>query len=478
MSNVKIVKLEASTSLGNGIENVRIDINVNSAATATLQMGLKTETVVVEPLASELLTEIRGHQQKRLQGVASPDVSVFVDDGLGGKFNMTGFLASPMMEISDGNIGYQANILDKVSILDGLDLSIYNVAVDSFRNDQTTSELPEPTGDVCKLLLDVTELLVGKFDAAYEAETNSTKQQVMQMRHKLNNSGKGPLEVWRGILGNSKVQHDSWTKLIQNNPSAGKHIVDKVATMLATKSSGFWNIVNQLMAAFQMFYRPAPNGEGYGEFVNNKDKIDKPEGELELDIVNLNLRDGSARILQVGGVIMEAGSAPAFRDDQTASPSTPACAGFYPEEIKDGYIHNEIPPIWLVDAHGVPIMGSEQDQKKDTPPSEDSPNLNLSEYESRREEGVKFLEETESARSDVMSELCKFMFKELQLADSVISVRIPLNLKVEIGKRQTIKLGDAGSVKGFVSGVIHSIDLRQGKELDSYSQVTITHVEY
>jgi hypothetical protein len=475
VSEVKIAKLFASTSLGNGIESVRIDMGINTAATATLQMGVNTEKIVIEPLASEILDDIRKHQQKRLEGVTTPDVSVFVDDGLDGKFNMTGFLASPVLEISDGNIGYQANILDKASILDGLDLSFYNVAVDVPRQKEKPEDLPEPTGDVCKLLLDITNLLVGKYGLALSNEIDPVKKKIIQMRHELNNDG--PLKVWREILQKSKVQHNSWTELIGMHKNSGKHISEKVVTMLCMKSSGFWNIVNQLMSAFQMFYRPDPNGDGYGEFVNNKDKVEGTSGNLELDIVNLNVRDGSARILQVGGVIMEAGSATVFRPDERTS-ATPACAGCFPETIKKGYVHNEIPPIWLVDANGLAIMGSEKDQKKTTPPGNDSPNLSLSDYVSRREEGVKYLEETENARSNVMSELCEYMFNELQLADSVLSARIPLNLKVKIGSRQSIRLGDAGTVEGFVSAVAHSIDLRQGKELDSFSQVTITHVKY
>ena len=68
MSEVKIAKLFASTSLGNGIESVRIDMGINTVATATLQMGVNTEKIVIEPLASEILDDIRKHQQKRLEG--------------------------------------------------------------------------------------------------------------------------------------------------------------------------------------------------------------------------------------------------------------------------------------------------------------------------------------------------------------------------------------------------------------------------
>lgn len=479
MSEAQIAELSATTSFGNGVECVRIDVGINTAPTATLQMGMKPHKEVSEPLASEILAEIRKHQQKRLSGLATPDVTIDVKDGMGGTYSMTGYLASPCLEISTANIGYQANILDAVSILDGLDLSIYNQAVDSFRQDEKPVDLPEPTGDVCKLILDITDILVSKFGSAITQEQDSIKQEIIQMQHAVNTASNGPLEVWKSILSNSKVQHDSWTDMISKNQNAGKHISEKVVTMLCAKSSGFWNIANTLMSAFQMFYRPDISGFGYGEFVNNKEKVENPDGNLDLHIVNLNVRDGSSRILQIGGVIMESGSAAeSFRSDEKPGQKTRSCAGHYPEKIKPGYIHNEIPPIWLVDAKGVPVMGSEIDQKKNTPPSKDGPNLDLNEYSSRREEGVKHLEETETARGDVMSELCKYMFKDLQLVDSVISARIPIDLKIEVGKRKTIKLGDAGTVKGFISSVSHSIDLRQGKELDSYSQVTITHVEY
>lgn len=473
MSKATIAKLSASVSLGNGIECVTVNMNVNTTSTAELQMGQKTSKVVVEPLASEVLAEIRGHQKKRLEGVASPDVTLNVDDDIYGKLSMTGFLASPMLEISDGNIGYQVNILDKASILDGLDLSIYEHSVDMLRQAEIPDTIPRPTGDVCKLLLELTNMLVENYGDALGKEQDPVKKRIIQMRHELNNSG--PLEAWRAILSKSKVRHESWAAMLDLHENAGKHISYKTLNMLCTKSSGFWNVVNMIMSAFQMFYRPSLSD--YGEFVNNKDKVEGESGSIDLDAVNLNVRDGSARILQVGGVIMEAGGAAGFRDDETTG-TTPACAGVYPEEIKKGYIHTEVPPIWLIDASGAPVMGSKVDEKKTTPPGNDEVDLSLSGYQGRRDGGKEHLKAFDKSRNEVMTELCKYMFKDLQLADSVISARIPLNLTIAVGKRQTIRLGEAGSIKGFVSAVTHRIDLRQGKELDSFSQVNITHVEY
>jgi hypothetical protein len=473
----KIAKLEATVSTGNGIETLQIRINVNAAASATLGLGPKdTGKVVLRPLTSDVLTNIRTAQDERLAGVTEPNVDLTVVDGVYGEFKMSGFKAAPMLEISTASMGEQLAILDKVSMLDGLDLSIYQAAIAGLRADERSDGIPRPQGgDVAGLLTALTDMLVGQFNNALLAETDPVKREIMQMRHDLNNSG--PLKIWKQILSESDVNYESWGALTALSDSAGRSLSLKTINMLTTKSSGFWNILNSLMAAFQMYYRPEPQGAGYGKLMLNKSKIDEVEGEQEFDILNLNVRDGSARILQVGGVIMEMGSSKGYRADER-KPTTPAVAGVFPNPIKKGYIHEESAPIWLVDAIGAPILGSVKDEKKDVTPGSEPPNLKITEYVERKAGGKQHIKEFEKARSDVMTELCESMFKELQLADSSMSIKIPLNLTVEVGKRKTIKLGDAGSVEGFISAIVHQIDLREGKDLDSFSQVTVTHVKY
>jgi hypothetical protein len=473
----KIAKLEATVSTGNGIETLQIRINVNAAASATLGLGPKdTGKVVLKPLTEEVLASIRAAQTERLNGVTEPNVDLTVKDGVYGEFAMSGFKAAPLLEIATAHMGEQLAILDKVSMLDGLDLSIYAAAIAKLRADEKSDNIPRPKGgDVAKLLLEITDMLVGQFSIALLEETDPVMRQIIQMRHDLNNSG--PLKIWKQILAESDVNYESWGALTKLSDSAGRTLSLKVMTILTTKSSGFWNILNSLMAAFQMYYRPEPQGAGYGKLMLNKFKIDQVEGQQELDILNLNVRDGSARILQVGGVIMKMGSSAGYRADEK-KPTTPAVAGVFPNPIKNGYIHEESAPIWLVDAVGAPVLGSEIDTEKNTEPGTKQPDLDLSKYVTRGEEGKKHIKEFEKARSDVMTELCESMFKELQLADSSMSAKIPLNLTIEVGKRKTIKLGDAGSVEGFISGIIHQIDLREGRDLDSFSQVTITHVKY
>lgn len=473
-----IAKLSAKVSTGNGVENIVINLAVNTAPSATLQLGKKSEQVIVKPLTSEVLAEIRQYQQKRLDGVSSPDVTLEVDDAIYGKFSMSGFSAAPMLEISTANIGFQMALLDKVSMLDGLDLSIYKRSVDMMRQAEIPDSIPiSKDGNVTKLLLDLTNMLVANYGLALSKEKDPVRKQIIQMRHELNTSQNGPLEIWRTILQNSNVVHESWGAMIGLHANSGKHISKQTLDMLCTHSSGFWNVLNRLMAAFQMFYKPDPAGN-YGKLVGNKEKIDVVSGNLELDIVNLNVRDGSTRILQVGAVTMESGSAPGLRSAEIAGSNTPATAGVYPDPIKKGYIHQEMPPIWLIDAHGAPVLGSKVDGKKDVEPGSEAPNYSQSEYKSRRAGSQEHLRKFEKTRSDVIKEMCESMFKELQLSDSVMSAQLPLNVTIPIGERKKIQLGDAGSVEGFVSSISHHIDLRQGRELDSFSRVTITHVKY
>ena len=85
----------------------------------------------------------------------------------------------------------------------------------------------------------------------------------------------------------------------------------------------------------------------------------------------------------------------------------------------------------------------------------------------------------------VMTELCEVMFKEIQLAHSTAGLTLPLDFSLndKVGKRATIEIvgkdgEDGGSFQALVSGITHSVDLRQGKSLNSYTQIRLSHAKY
>ena len=66
----------------------------------------------------------------------------------------------------------------------------------------------------------------------------------------------------------------------------------------------------------------------------------------------------------------------------------------------------------------------------------------------------------------------------MQLAHSTAVATIPLDYTRKVGERVVVKILSGGSFTAFVSRIIHSVDLRQGKELNSFTQISFTHVRY
>lgn len=476
MSTPKVAKLSANSSTGHGVESLRLDISINTSPVVSVSVGSPTDDKVLRPLASGVLKEIQKLQAKRLTGgVSEPDITIQADDAVYGQISMDGYIAAPVLEISKANVGYTFSVIDKVGLLDCLDLSIYQSVVKMLRANEAKDRLPvQKDGNVCMLLKQLTALLVGSYQLALSKETDPVMKEVLKMQHEINQE---PLKIWYKILTDSNVIHKSWSKAVGYHDSIGVQISNRALELLCQKNSGFWNTINGLLAAFQMYYQP--DLTTYGKFCNNSSKTEKPTGPpLLLDTVNLNVADGSSRILQVGGVVMMATESAGLRAAETIGVNpVPGVAGVAPKELLPGYIHKDVPPIWLTDANGAMVLGSTIDKNKDkTQPS--PANLSLKQYRERRAAAVQHLRDASQAKSDVLDELCQITFDDLQLADSRISARLPLNLTIKVGQRQVIHIGDDGTVEGFIAAVSHSIDLRAGAELDSFSQVTITHVKY
>tara|TARA_R110002110_G_scaffold49550_2_gene147110 strand:- start:387 stop:1865 length:1479 start_codon:yes stop_codon:yes gene_type:complete len=485
-----IAKISAVINGGDrSAESLRFEMDINSFPVVRCNTLPPTKGVVLAPLSADVLDRVAELQKRRLAGQVKPDAVITADDGIGGSLAFSGYISAPILQMTSVNTSDQFSALGLAARVDALDLSIYRAG--SKRRRKETSPSGSKKGDqldpipasedgkVTATMKAITKVLVGNYASNLKGEVALVSKECMALRHEVNSSKGGPLALWLQMLNNSDVTFESWAEWLKLHPSLPTHLAERIKLMLISKTPGFWNKIRSLMASFQMHY--VPSFEGPGKFERSDVKVADPEVELEVSASGISVSDGSARLLQPGGVTMMSPAAQARRGE-TQAPSARIIA-YAPDPLLPGYIHEVVPPFWLPRPNKVPIMGSEIDERSSD--GDGKVDLDLSKRKKREKDGIKFKKKVDTVSAGVMTELCEIIFKELQLAHSTAVLTMPLNFSVSdnIGKRATITiLGASGertaSFTAFLSGVTHSVDLKQGKALNSSTQVRCTHVKY
>lgn len=468
---------------------LRMDMNVNSfpsvvASIAPDSAGAEAGASgsVVVPISSAVISRIARLQEARLAGRVDPDFDVTAEDGRGGSLHYQGFISAPLLDITKVSTTDQLSSVGHVGALDALDLSIYDAGYELAREEASDSLDPLPSasdGDLPKLLADITDVLVKNYDLVLAAEHRPVAQTMLEIQHEINNDG--PLALWKAILAASDVQFESWTEACKTCPPLARELSERVKSVLKSQTPGFWSKINGLLADFQMIYVPEFNGPG--KFRRADVRVDdESAATVEASVSGLGVVDGSPKILQIGGVVMMGASAPADRPESSEGFEGGRVVAYAPDPLRRGYIHRANPPFWLLREGGIPVLGSEVEESSAV---DGKVNLSLADRAKRQEQGLAYKAKVDTVSEGVMTEMCEIMFKDMQLANSTTSLNLPLDFSVNayIGNRVRIQLkekdgSDGGSFTAFVAGISHSIDLRQGKELNSSTQMRLTHAKY
>ncbi len=472
----KVAQLAASVNNGEyPVEGLVINLAVGSSATASIVGVPKSDNVVAELFTNDVITTLRERQQRRLAGRFTPDITVTASDGIGGNLTFKGFMAAPALDLSQHQVGDKFSALGVDSLIDGLDLGIYRADPPTSREETSTGSLeplkPSADGDVPALLSSITDTLLANYDIAVGEAESESERMLLEQQHAQNL--KAPLALWKAILDNSDVVYEKWAEAASMNESLPFQMATHAQTMLQQPTSGFWSVINGLLAGFQMIYIPSVDGSG--QFRRMDVRVSEEVTQtIELSVTALNILDGSQRIMQIGGVVMMAPSVVTTREETTGPPSI---AGQHPRPLIDGYIHREPPPLWLVDAQGVPIVGSSIDDTTDADADADF-DFDIDAAKGRKEEAAAYGGEQDTANSALLDEICKVFFLDYQYADSTGSFSTPLNFNLRVGERTQFNIPGGGSFVGFVNAITHRIDLRMGKELDSVTQLDVTHIKY
>lgn len=463
------------------VERIKMTIAMNTVPSVVVAAVKSTRATVYRPTSAVVVDDIRERQQKRLAGKTEPDISMVIQDGRNSTLNFKGYLAAPILELSETAARDQFSVIGEDSALDGLDMSFYKAGSKFIRADEKNSLLPLPAskdGDVSQLAYEVTAVLEKNFNVSLLDEQDENQRALLTRQHQLNSGT--PSLVWLHILQNSKGQtvYDSWARAAAETNSIevlSSQMTRRMVELIQQKTSGFWTCLNGIMAAFQLCYKPATEGSGSLMRVDKKVSMNAEKKVVHPSIMSLS--DGSSRIMQLGGVVLAASAQQNIRPDEKNQAPQQIYAQ-YPNPALPGYIHKDSPPSWLLN-EGVPVVPSELTAAVENR----YPSLNLLDLASRLSGGGQAstvsAAELNNISRGVMTEYCKVLYDSLRLADSTAELTIPLDVSYRVGERYQFVngLGDP-LFTGFLNGVIHSIDLREGRELDTFTQLSITHTQY
>jgi hypothetical protein len=490
----KIAQLSAEvTASGSKLspEGLRFDMQINSVPTVKVSFVYPGQDEVIAPVSQDVISRISALQSARLAGPKEPDLVVKADDGLGGSMEFKAFSTAPILDISTVSTNNQITGVGVDAMLNALDLSFYwSTSVvsrkESNSGDGVLKAIPAAQdGDLPALLKEITEILVANYDKTLAGESMPVSKELVRIRHELNTSGSpSPLELWKRVLEESEVTFDSWEEICAKSPSVARSLSENARKMLTAKQPGFWNKIRTLMSAFQMHYVPTFSGSGHFERADTK--VMYPDTQASYSVRSISVADGSPNIVQLGGVVMMAPGSRRSREESDEIPTVGRVMAFAPKNgLRPGFIHEEVPPFWLVQTNGVPILGTEVSEAAKGNSDSDEVNLDLKQFKKDKETGKKYKQEVDAISEGVMTELCEVIYQEMQLSHSTAVITIPLdfNQNDNIGKRAVVRLetadgSDGGSFDAFIAGLTHVIDLRQGKQLNSYTQVRCTHVSF
>lgn len=466
---------------------LKFTMDVDTFPSATAAISSKGDELQV-PLAAETIDRIAEMQKKRLAGRTDPDFRAEAEDGIGGSMTYQGYIAAPLLSLSKVSTLDRVSSVGRVALIDALNLSIYSARYSLEREEAGSDMEPikaAPSGDITATLSEITKVLVRNYSKVLEKETMPVSQEILRLQHEINTSGAmSPLSLWLAILQGGSVKYDSWDLAFKEIPTLPLNLSERLRTFLETPNPGFWGHIQNLASSFKMFYVPDFNGPG--KFVRADRKVEEPEITLKLSVTNLDLADGSTRVLQPGGVVMMMSGSVGEREEAQPDPTIPRVAAYAPDPILPGFIHREDPPFWLFREGGVPIFGSEVDVAPPVVGSPSPKSLDLAKRKAARSAGKAYQAKVDTVSSGILTELCEVTFKSMQLEQSTVSIGTPLDfgLNKHIGKRAVIEVRRnslfwAGRrFTAFVSGLTHSLSLDQGKQVSATTELRLSHVDY
>ena len=431
----------------------QLRLNTYPSITMAHHVGKRAESSAVEVTSEDICKEVGQKQKKifttRKKGQEDFDVKATVDGG--GELTFKGFSANPTYNFSAFNVTTSDVGIASYAGMDVLNYSIYP-ATDDANIRSIKPDLTDKTSLV-DIILEVESTIYGNWnEEAYEEKTGDQKHNAIKC-HEFNTEFRSYfielLEASRDTIG-----WDRMGDYMKELEELGEKLKERIWTILANASGSFSVVIQQLCSEFQLLY--VPEWDKPGKLVNRNKLFDNPEN-LKLDIVALAMSGGSSQgLLPTRFVAVQPVNYDSVNNIRALTSDTLdyiAC----PRELQEGGTAIlRRGPMWL------PYDAANYNNTAKAPTDGSAPRNRQGPVINTAVEQVQRASEETKRREEVIGDaLYEWGMSEylwLSLASSVASVTIPLDFRIQPGKRYTVQNSKGKPLfSGYLIAITHSV---------------------
>ena len=453
---------------------VKIINAINTMAQASITYIHKTADAnkkSTNVTAKDVFTAMAERQTKSFKDTPdSPGVVLSLQDAYDGSVNFKGNVSSPNYTFSSGDVMLTENVQPDYSSLNCMDLSIYEQTV--FNLDQVKAkDYPDTIAEIIKKV--ITDM-VEKGDKQIKGIKDKIKKAAFKKQHDIN---KKVIKFAEELLENSK-ETIGWDGVINesNKSSVVTQIRQRVTEALKGKTGGgFFNNILRVAEEFQCVY--VPELDNVGKLVNKKSLLTDAT-TLTLHPVTLSVQAGSVGMFPVRAVIV---NQPVNSQDANTSANIDRTkkanlAAMYPEDpAEGGTILSVLGPQWLPSAlYDIAKIEATTEQGKSK-----KKKLQKNKLDKDKAKGAKKVTKSVKANFEdnekVTEQWAETVYYWQALGQAYAIISTELNLKLQVGKRYTVK-GDSGVLfSGILNSIEHTIHT-SFKSSSAVSQLQFSHI--
>lgn len=400
-------------------------------------------TVAPPPLAQAMTL---GGQAQQAAGNGIVNIRNNLTDGVGGSIQFSGLHTAPQYDIGTGSISISFGGVHEASLVSNLNMSIY--APDDWS--ALSAIAVEAKGPVTERLKIMLQAIVESWQQRVSAgDFSDAVKASMELIHQSNSR---PYEILIQILDASAE-----TAIIENlddalstNTDINDNFNQYLARLAITRATNYWSVVQSFCAAFGLVYVPNLQTGNMGKLASYSYIWDNEE-TMDLDTKSITVNLGSIVVAPVSHVAMYGASSGIkwkLDGDSKVLPNENAeVIVRYPDNPEGGRPFLIPLPDFISSSIPRPVVSP-----KDFGSRSSTAQIAVD---------AEALEAAFGDRFNQIKKICTAIarqtFLDVSLADSTISVTIPLDLTVHCGKMVSVIDAETGGnlFRGLVRSVTH-----------------------
>lgn len=385
-------------------------------------------------------------------------VSIQVEGDGDNKFSFDGVLSGPAYSFSSHNVELSDQVIPLYTKINFLNLSIYKVI------DDTSLVFDSPSlfgAGAVKTICELTAGMVKKWMDEVPAQfQNSPISEFLEAQHEVN--GK-VVKYWTELLDNSNESF-GWKNIKEYlGGDYDRKLRETIANLTAQSSGTFSTVIDRFAEEFQCIY--VPSWSSIGTYVSKKSLFENSE---DLSVAPISLTINTANGFGLLPTAYLGIESPDVGQDTGRKHSQKRLIVCVPAENKGkGQMIRMIGPRWL--QSGLHIGKAPNGAYSVAP--------DASKVEEHRKAAEQGTVEAQKKAAKGMEEFGLCAYAYLSLADSKAEINMPINFKLQVGKRYAIQNSKGELLfTGLLAHLTHTISTKSRNPVAN-TVASFTHIE-